>query len=853
MKRLSVLWFGFILVHAVFAVEPVKTILRSESNTFGENLLDSKFSAYQEGFTQDGEIIICDNGGDTQAHRGACRGLALNQTQAKPIFVSAESMAENVSGTVDVHYSVYVDLVYQDGSTLWGQSRRFSTGTHDWEKKEFLIFPAKPVKSLTFYVLLRNHSGKAAFRNFRLCEVETESENGLFDLIPIDRFTAAALKRVSYQLRDAAALSDIFSLGDETNDSTRSALGITLSQTVEPIENGRLITLELASDSDADRAMTFYGVYPIPGEKRVWLDGPTDSVPVEPGREYFCGRVFQVGSNGRLSRWPFGAVTYAESDNKAGTLLGIAPDYPAFYRAFFNEPAGELALAFDLAFTKEKPTATLKLVVADFSPQDEFGGALAAYYSIFPNSFVCRTPSQGNWMPFAPISAVPGWEDFGFKFKEGSDEIAWDDEHGIITFRYTEPMTWWMGLDQETPRTYEAALDKAKKLADQGDRAAQALMTSGHYDESGKLTAILIDTPWCDGAVWSMNDMPGLDQAVAEQGVDHADQFPVSGFGLKWSQKTANQQYGEPVSDLFGKAASNDRSDALAAMNGSIRDAFGDSAPKPGLDGEYIDSSEGYVTAMLDFRRDHFAWADRPLTFEQDTARPGILRGLIAYEYAKKISDDVHNRRHLMMANSTPNQFFWLVPLLDVIGTETDWNRGGWSPMSKNELFYRRALCCQKPYCFLMNSDFTKFSFETTERFMRRSLAFGMFPGFFSADASTGHYFKNPDLFERDRPLFKKYLPIIRQVAEAGWEPIPLTASNCENVIVQRFGTKPNLFLTVYNDSDQPQTVRLAFDPRLNAITDKSEWTDALTGQTIRVENGSAEITIQPWDVAVLK
>jgi len=35
-------------------------------------------------------------------------------------------------------------------------------------------------------------------------------------------------------------------------------------------------------------------------------------------------------------------------------------------------------------------------------------------------------------MPFAKISKVQGWEDFGFKFKEGNDETAWDDRHGII-------------------------------------------------------------------------------------------------------------------------------------------------------------------------------------------------------------------------------------------------------------------------------------------------------------------------------------------------------------------------------------------------------------------------------------
>ena len=68
------------------------------------------------------------------------------------------------------------------------------------------------------------------------------------------------------------------------------------------------------------------------------------------------------------------------------------------------------------------------------------------------------TPEQGLWMPFARISQVEGWKDFGFKFKEGNNETQWDDRHGIITFRYTEPMTWWMRMPKEMPRTMDAAL-----------------------------------------------------------------------------------------------------------------------------------------------------------------------------------------------------------------------------------------------------------------------------------------------------------------------------------------------------------------------------------------------------------
>ena len=81
-------------------------------------------------------------------------------------------------------------------------------------------------------------------------------------------------------------------------------------------------------------------------------------------------------------------------------------------------------------------------------------------------------------MPFNDISKVEGWQDFGFKFKDGNSETAWDDAHDIITFRYTEPMTWWMTMPNGMPRTFEAALAEAKRLADKGDKIAQALLSS---------------------------------------------------------------------------------------------------------------------------------------------------------------------------------------------------------------------------------------------------------------------------------------------------------------------------------------------------------------------------------------
>jgi hypothetical protein len=266
---------------------------------------------------------------------------------------------------------------------------------------------------------------------------------------------------------------------------------------------------------------------------------------------------------------------------------------------------------------------------------------------------------------------------------------------------------------------------------------------------------------------------------------------------------------------------------------------------KGDLDGEYIDSSEGYVTDELDFRRDHFAAADTPLTWAPETHQPAIFRGLIAFEYVRGIARDIHADGKLMMANGAPGRLCWLPPLLEVMGTETDWNPGGqWRPMSDSELLYRRALCKGKPYCFLMNTEFERFSSELVERYMKRSLAYGMFPGFFSHNASQGHYFTRPELYNRDRPLFKKYVPLCQRAAEAGWEPVTRAHANDDRVHVERFGDR---YLTVFNDSPDRRTVTIRLDVPAPTASRK-----LVTGQELSWTAGATTLTLAAEDVAVI-
>lgn len=764
---------------------PVKAAI--DANQAGENLLKPEaWSRYEKGFEREGDVFACDNGTDAKLQRGVAQSVILNQTKPEPIVAAAWSKAEDVSGTPDNNYSLYLDLVYTDGTQLWGQAAPFATGTHDWQRRQVIVLPEKPVKRLSCYTLLRGHSGKAWFRGMELRTLTTPEGAATFDGVPTVRRNVSV---EGFQVRDVAAGSDFVQI-------EREALGLKLESTKTEQNGATFIDVTLADTTGKDRAVTLFYVIPIAGKGLSWLHDPRQTTAVEPSREYMNAASFRVGANGRLSRYPLGAVV----DAKQGVGLGIDMGQPAFYRIGYNSGSGELFLAYDLGLTPEKPTARVRFCRFTFDPDWGFRSAIARYYEIFPEAFRCRTPEQGLWMPFAQISKVQGWEDFGFKFKEGNDETRWDDEHGIITFRYTEPMTWWMAMPKEMPRTMEAAAAEAKRLADKGNTAAQALFTSGYHNEAGQFPARLLDTPWCNGAVWSMNSMPG-----------------IAGDATHY-QNHWNPQLREK---LYGPKRSGD------------------------LDGEYIDSSEGYVTDELDFCREHFAAADTPLCFALESRKPAIFRGLIAFEYVRAIAADVHAMGKLMMANSTPIRLCWLAPLLEVMGTETDWHRQGrWMPMPDSELLYRRAMCKGKPYCFLMNTVFEEFSHELVEKYMKRSLAYGMLPGFFSHNASQGHYFRRPELYNRDRPLFKKYVPLCKLLAEAGWEPIPRARSSDKQVYVERFGSR---YLTVFNDSPEPRTVTIALDGQ--APTSSREL---VSGRGVSWQAGKLTLSLQGEDVAVL-
>src|SRR5205823_4531610 len=116
---------------------------------------------------------------------GASQTVMLNQRTAAPVVVRGWSKAREVSGSADSGYSIYIDLTYADGTPLWGQTADFRCGTHDWERRELVIQPEKPVRSLTVYCLFRGHTGKVWFDDVAVEAVRVSGNAVLFQGVPV--------------------------------------------------------------------------------------------------------------------------------------------------------------------------------------------------------------------------------------------------------------------------------------------------------------------------------------------------------------------------------------------------------------------------------------------------------------------------------------------------------------------------------------------------------------------------------------------------------------------------------------------------------------------------------------------
>ncbi len=749
--------------------------------------LANGWSPYELGYSvalgqgRSGNAIRCVNRSESE-RRGAMYRLTLNQKRPTPVLVTGWSRAEGVSGSSDSHYSIYLDAVYTDGTPLWGTIAPFPTGTHGWVNRSVVVYPEKPLQTLQIYALFRQHKGTAWFDDFDAQELPPDR---LFDGQAIRPPQLPNSSQSGWYARDVAADSPVLPVDQW------SRLGLRQISAQSLPTGDRLVVQDTTGK---DRAVTLYRLVQIPEGPVTWWEDTTTRRSVGTEEVGSLVRLPNTGAIGWHSQWPFICITTPTR----GLLLGVPPsEGPRVCRFRYHGGQRLLIAAFDVALTASSRahsignrygTASVTAVTASFEPQWGMRAALERWYALYPEWFTRRATAEGQWIAFTDPATVEGREDFHFAYHEGTNSIASDDALGILSFHYTEPQTWWMQMTPETPREYDTAMRMVSEYLN-GTPAqkgwAQCVIHSGAQDPSGRQIVQFIDAPWVQGATWVLDGNPNLPHPEGEH------------TKFTWS---------------FGPEARADRYSGKAGV----------------LDGEYLDSIEGWADE-LNYRTESIAWSPDPATFASDSLRPVIPTWFSVWQMAAEMRRVLHPMKKLLMANYTPWRFHQFMPLLDVAGTETNWFREGkWTPDDHGIFALRRALSGTKPYLLLQNTDFSQFTTEYVDRYMQRCMQYACYPGMFSENAHANMYWTRPDWYNRDRHLFRMYLPVIQRLSAAGWRPVPYAVCTDKQTRLERYGDR---LLTLLHDGDG-RSVHLTLSAAAwPAAADTASLRDLISGE----------------------
>ena len=613
-----------------------------------------------------------------------------------------------------------------------------------------------------------------------------------------DRSIAPGALEAGFLVHDVGVWSEVLGF-DEGRCET---LELTLDAEFDASDDAIRVSGQIADTTGRDRAITLTFALPVDGVGWTWHDDARRSHSIHHGEMAVNETPVGAGVTGGMSYYPFGCIT----NGSDGLAFGMDMDCPAICRISYDAPAGRFMISFDVGLapeTKAFPSAApFRFVIYRTDGRWGFRAAAKQFFELFPQHFTCRSTEQGIWMPFSNVSEVDGFEDFGFRYHEGIGDETFDNANGVLPFRYTEPCTFWMPMDPAIQRTPENVAAELKEWVESDDpgkrRQAAAAETSGSHDQQGQLQYRAWSKPWCDGAVFSLNPNPKI------PGESECD--------LYWNEQTKRELY--------------------------------DDNPRGMPGGEYLDSLEAYATEEENFRRDHFEYVTVPLTFSTVQRRPMIHKSQSIYEYTRYLSGEMHAMDKLLFANDSPNRYAYVAAHLDVCGMEVGWidADGLWRPPEDAWMLFKRTICYHKPFLFLLNTRHERCGPVEMETFFQRCLFYGMFPSMFSFNAHSEPYWGRPEMYNRDRPLFKKYVPAVKRIAEAGWEPITGARSDDDDLLIERFGRSEDggVFLTLLNDTKLDRRVTVRIESSELGLVDGLSVKDMISDETLatRCEDG---------------
>ncbi|MEN6303668.1 MAG: hypothetical protein ABFD96_13140, partial [Armatimonadia bacterium] len=541
--------------------------------------------------------------------------------------------------------------------------------------------------------------------------------------------------------------------------------------------------------SAQDRAISVRFALPVDAVGGVWWQDLLKHETIADGT-YANLHSTGVGATGSTSAFPWGAISAAPGE----LCLGVPMNHFVVHRIAYDGQSRSFTLDFDFGLsplTKAFPSrADFSLVIYTADPRWGFRSATAGYYALFPDAFVRRADKEGLWMPFTDIAKVQDPEDFNFAFQEGAPNIAWDEAHDADSFRYISPH-WamlWMPERQErpTPEFVQQKLAEDLKSDNPATRkAAETIVNCAAKNGQGGYQYTIGQAHWAPHKTGYLG-WYAMYAANADPDLAQASKGPTTG------------------------------SETMEAVDRAVA-----AYSKPGafLDGFYFD---GVDERPLDnYATEQFQFAEAPLTFSKDTRRPILCGAFTSYKFVKRVAEKMWASKRLTMANGIPSQFPFSLYYLDLGGSEQEPSIEK-EPVSGSYLAYARALMYHKPLVLLykprLEERFDRDLSPYLVDYMNACLPYAAEPSLFMIFSNTDpsfyyNFWERPDWYNKYRSIFVEYLPLVKRLAMAGWEPVTNARASDPSIVVERFG-KADLHLVAYNPAREgaPLTFDLDVD-----------------------------------------
>jgi hypothetical protein len=413
------------------------------------------------------------------------------------------------------------------------------------------------------------------------------------------------------------------------------------------------------------------------------------------------------------------------------------------------------------------------------------------------------------------VADTEGALDAGFGFHwgpNGLEAVKWDNAHNVLAMLYIEPDFYQqtMGDYAEAP-TAQQALERLRKVAGGDDEqlaAMEKLSYSGGYAPGNWVQ---------ERSLWEA--LQAISQAALNSVSHDAGGVPYTQIGqFPWMGES---QWG----CIFPNNLDPDIPDGKGPFNLRVYldynlKAYDEAGAR--FDGIGLDSLCGYGQFnRVNYRRDHFRYADIPLSFGAADHQPALAGPFGTVEWLRMLAEEMHGRGLLLMTNCswgmTPGWLTFGAPYLDIFGAEATQFA---DPDFIRAIAYRKP-CTDLPYK------------PRPEWEVPWHLLHGIYPG-----------------HGNDVQEMAKHAELLREVNAAGWEPLTYATAEPTTVRLERYGSGAQAYLVAHNPTDEPVAVKLTVDVKaiglgaLKGIATKLGEEARLEGGAIGMRLGAKETSV---------